>query len=184
MRRLVPIATTLAALLLAGCQTTETKTEPAPETPAKSRYSETDIMLFEASGYRTMNATELAAQAETLRKAYLAQKNEENRLRLGVFLAVAPPPHGDRARALTLLDVPPNEANGRGRTHPIALLLIPLLQDNKRLEDALGSTQQRLRDEARHGEALQQNSDALQKKLDAIREIERRMLDRNTRQQK
>ena len=184
MKRLVPIVALLVPFFLAGCQTLENKTESGPETLAKSRYSEMDIMLYEASGYRTMSAAELGAQAEGLRKTYYAQKSEENRLRLGVFLAVAPPPQGDRARALALLDVPPNEANGRGRMHPIALLLIPLLQDNKRLEDALGSSQQRLRDEARRGETLQQNSDALQKKLDAIREIERRMLDRNSRQQK
>ncbi len=173
------LATTV---LLTGCQTPPPV--PVVQEVQQSRYSESDIMLFEATKYRAMNAPELAAQAESLRKAYAARKNEENRLRFGIFLATVQPPQGDRARALALLDVPPSEVNGRGRTHPIAQLLIPLLQESRRLDEALRTTQQQLRDETARSDALQQTSDSLKKKLDAIRNIERRMLERNTRPQR
>src|SRR5207249_37889 len=96
---------------------------------------------------------------------------EDNRLRLAIFHAVTP--GGDRARALSLLDVPPGENAGRGRNHPVAALLIPLLQENRRSDEALGTSQQRLRDEQKRSEALQQ-------KLDAIREIEKKMIERST----
>ncbi len=183
MKRFAASAALLAAFALAGCQTVETRNEACPSPPHEN-YPETELMLFEAAGYRTMNAAELGVRAEALRQTYAAHHSEENRLRLVLFLALAPAPQGDRSRALALLDLPPSDANGRGRTHPLAALLIPLLQDKRRLEDALGTKEQRLRDETRRGDTLQQNNDALQKKLDSIREIERGMLERNTQQAK
>jgi hypothetical protein len=82
-------------------------------------------------------------------------------------------PGGDRAKALGLLDLPPGENVGRGRAHPIAVLMIPLLQETRRGEESAASAQQRLREE-------QRRSDGLQQKLDAIREIEKKMLERST----
>ncbi|HEX5127648.1 MAG TPA: hypothetical protein VFW00_12960, partial [Rhodocyclaceae bacterium] len=64
---------------------------------------------------------------------------------------------------------PPSDANGRGRNHPVAAFLLPLLQDLHRLDD---NSQQKLREEQKRGDALQQ-------KLDAIRDIEKNMSERS-----
>lgn len=128
-------------------------------------------ILLQASRIRTLSPSELAAESDSLQKAYAAHRKEENRLRLALFLSIAPPPHADRARALSLLDVPANEASGRGRNHPLAQLLLPLLQDNHRLDEALATSLQKQRE-------LQQSNEAMRQKLDAIREIEVKMQER------
>ena len=128
-------------------------------------------ILQQVSRIRALNPNELVAESESLQKAYAAHHKEENRLRLALFLSIAPPPYADRARALSLLDVPANEASGRGRNHPLAQLLLPLLQDNRRLDDSLTQSLQKQRE-------LQQSNDAMRQKLDAIREIEVKMQER------
>ncbi|GAB2894941.1 hypothetical protein GCM10027046_25200 [Uliginosibacterium flavum] len=128
-------------------------------------------ILQQASRIRALSPTELGSESDSLQKAYAAHRREENRLRLALFLSIAPPPHADRARALSLFDVPASEASGRGRNHPLAQLLLPLLQDNRRLDDSLAASLQKQRE-------LQQSNDAMRQKLDAIREIEVKMQER------
>lgn len=127
---------------------------------------------------RSMSVAELSTESETLQKAYANRRNEDNRLRLALFHAISP--LGDRSRALTLLDVPPGDTNGRGRNHPLALLLLPLLQENRHLDDALIANQAKLRDEQKRSETLQQTNEQMRQKLEAIRNIEVKMLDRPT----
>lgn len=156
-------------MLLGGCTALNT-TQPVH--PASITISQLDQLANYASGLRGRSAAELADDGEALARAYAQQRSEENRLRLAVFLALAPPPAGDRSRALGLLDVPPGETWGRGRNHPLAILLLPLLQEHRRMEESLNVTQSRLREEQKRSEGLQQ-------KLDAIRDIEKKMLERS-----
>jgi hypothetical protein len=130
-----------------------------------------DYLVQLASRLKTATAAELINDSDTLQKNYAARRSEDNRLRLAAFLALAPTPAGDRNRAIGLLDLPPGDVNGRGRTHPIAQLLLPLLLDVRRADEALSASQLKLREEQKRSESLQQ-------KLDAIREIERKMLER------
>ncbi|MFT3736889.1 MAG: hypothetical protein QM776_18070 [Rhodocyclaceae bacterium] len=118
------------------------------------------------------SAGDQANELERLNRAYSSNKSEDNRLRLALFHALMP--QGDRSRALSLLDVSPGEANGSGRNHPLATLLLPLLQERSKLDDVNSQTQQKLRDEQKRSEQLQQ-------KLDAIRDIEKKMLERPVR---
>lgn len=138
-------------------------------------------VLVGVASFRAMTPAELGAQADALRRAWLNDKSEENRLLYAGFLALAPAPHNDRSRALALLDVDSSASNGRGRLHPLAAVLIPLLQDARRQESEVVQLQFRLRDEVRRADANQQASDSLQKKLEALREIERGMLERPAR---
>jgi hypothetical protein len=145
------------------------KSSFSEESP-RSEAPQTQTLLTFGASLRGRSVTELNAELELLNRAYSQHRTEDNRLRLAIFHAVTP--NGDRARALSLLDQPPGESAGRGRNHPIAALLIPLLQENRRSDDNLGASQQRLRDEQKRTEALQQ-------KLDAIREIEKKMIERS-----
>lgn len=156
----------LALLTLSACSTLECP----PSSPAPDDTWETEV-LNTGARVKTMSTAELTAEADNLQRAWNTRRSEENRLRLGVFLAVAPPPQGDRARALSLLDVTPSEVHGRGRNHPLAQVLLPLLHDYRRLDETQAGQQQKLRE-------LQQSSEQMRQKLDALREIEMRMLER------
>jgi len=174
----------LLVLLTSACSITSDFVRSNPVMPATTSNSGIDV-LQQANRIKTMSATELAAEADSLQKAFAARRNEDNRLRLALFLAIAPPPLGDRARALSLLDVAPSEVNGRGRTHPLAQLLLQLLQDNRRLEqdnrrleldnhrldEALTANLQKQRE-------LQQGNEAMRQKLEAISDIEVKMQER------
>ncbi|MFA9440327.1 hypothetical protein ACDA63_11885 [Uliginosibacterium sp. sgz301328] len=163
----------IASCAMSGCATADRAPVRAAPTKVVATQTEVngDYLTTLASRIKTETPAELASDADALQKAYSARRTEDNRLRLAAFLALAPAPNGDRGKAVALLDVPPGEANGRGRTHPVAQLLLPLLQDSKRADEALSTTQQKLRDE-------QKRSDSLQQKLDAIRDIEKQMLER------
>ncbi len=155
------------ALLAGACTTTELSRAGILQT---SQEADLDI-LQQSSRIRAMSPTELSNEAETLQKRYAARRSEEHRLQLALFHAVAPAPQGDRARALALLDLPPSESNGRGRNHPLAQLLLPMLQDIRRLDEAQTNTQQKLRE-------AQLGNEQMRQKLDALREIEVRMQER------
>jgi len=160
------LLTVTSALLLSGCA--EMKASIAEDSPRNETPQAQSLLNFAAS-LRGRSANELNAELELLNRAYAQHRTEDNRLRLAIYHAIAP--NGDRARALSLLDLAPGESAGRGRNHPIATLLIPLLQENRRSDESLVASQQRLRDEQKRAEALQQ-------KLDAIREIEKKMIER------
>lgn len=145
-----------------------------PDLPRVERMpgaSTDDAVFAQIRRIHNASAAELNTQEESLQKAYAGHRNEQNRLRLALFLAVAPAPMGDRARALTLFDVPPGESTGQGRNHPLAQMFIPLLQDYHRLDEALGASQQKQRE-------LQQNNDQMRQKLEALRDIETRIQER------
>ncbi|MEC5388326.1 hypothetical protein VVD49_21515 [Uliginosibacterium sp. H3] len=172
--RSAALAAALPALLTSGCAEMKSITLGASQSPVIEESPRVDApqaqsLLNYAGSLRSRSNNELNAELELLNRTYAQHRTEDNRLRLAIFHAITP--GGDRARALSLLDLPPGENAGRGRNHPIAVLLIPLLQDGRRSEDNLLATQQRLRDEQKRSEALQQ-------KLDAIREIEKKMIER------
>lgn len=77
-----------------------------------------------AAKLRGMSPAELSNEAETVQKAFNTRRNEDNRLRLALFHALAPPPLGDRSRALSLLDLPPGESE-RARAQPSARPALP-----------------------------------------------------------
>ena len=62
--------------------------------------------------------------------------------------------------------------------HPIALVLLPSLQEIIALRDAQTKNQLKLRDEQKRSDGLQEKNAALQKKIDALSNVEKQMLDR------
>ncbi|MDB5800321.1 MAG: hypothetical protein JWL63_1260 [Rhodocyclales bacterium] len=164
------VSALLPLLLFSGCaEIRNALSDDSTRSEAPQISAPTQNLLNYGASLRNRSTAELNAELELLNRAYSQHRNEDNRLRLAIFHALAP--IGDRARALTLLDMQPGENVGRGRNHPIAALLIPLLQENRRNDENLNASQQRLRDEQKRSEALQQ-------KLDAIREIEKKMIER------
>lgn len=164
-----------AALCLSACSTLPgafNKDAMFAKRPLLNKLLSSDSLLDYAAAQRARSPSELADEIERLNKAFTTRPSEFTRLRLAVFLATQPQPHGDRSRALSLLDVAAGETTGRGRHHPLASLLIGLLQDAKRADDNMLSAQQKYHDEQKRAEGLQQ-------KLDALRDIDRN-IDRKT----
>ncbi|HSD38827.1 MAG TPA: hypothetical protein VLC92_15050 [Rhodocyclaceae bacterium] len=177
--RSAALAAASSVLLMTGCaqlqlappNTSASASAPADESPPRIEAPQAQSLLNYGASLRGRSSNELNAELELLNRAYAQHRTEDNRLRLAIFHATTA--GGDRARALSLLDLPPGENAGRGRNHPIAVLLIPLLQESRRSDDNLVTAQQRLRDEQKRSESLQQ-------KLDAIREIEKKMVERSS----
>ncbi len=168
----LPLSALLLALLLAGCNTLQPgRTSTPPLLISLPTVSAEPDYLVLASRYRGMSSAEQASELELLNKAYAAHRTESNRLQLALMLSLAAPPAADRARALSLLDVAPGESTGRGRLHPLAQLLLPLLHELRRADESQSATQQKLREQ-------QQAADAMKQKLDALREIELRIQER------
>ena len=164
----------LACLLLVACATPPEKVERA-DTPSV-KIDETAMLPL--LGYlqllNRMTPQELLRERSMLTSI---PQTPATQVRLALLLGQPRAPT-DLGRALSLLDLPPGEANGRGRNHPLALLFLPLLQDNRRLDEALAASQLKLREEQKRAEALQQGNEQMRQKLDAIRDIEVKILER------
>ncbi len=165
----IPISWLLAGWLFSGCSLLPAGAPLNTPWPLFGFNWERSVLTQNAR-LRQLSGPELAVTAERLNRQHARERTEEHRLRLAFFLALAPAPYTDRARALRLLDVAPH-GDSAGRNHPLAQLLLPLLQEQKRLDENLATSQQRNRE-------LQLNHDQLRQKLEAIREIELRMLER------
>lgn len=163
------LALPVFCIMLGACTTIL----PAGDDWQSGSLDQSQEVLDQVTRIHTLSGQQLAREADALQKAYAAQHTEGNRLHLALFLAIAPAPQGDRSKALALLDVPPGSSNGKGRQHPLALMLLPLLQDYHRLAESRNALQQKQRD-------LQQGNDQLQQKLDALRDIETQIQERPT----
>lgn len=145
--------------LLAGCSGFPGlgSQEPAPWTQAGTPRpaSEADSLLAYFEYVRKLAAAELGKEHETARQAFLSARSDFSRVRLAVLLSLPGTAVSDEPRALELLD--PVAKNPGGQLHRLAVLLAANLQERKRLDA---------------------NAQGLQQKLDALRSLERSMIER------
>jgi hypothetical protein len=146
----------LAALALAaGCVSTPpeatVKTAPGIARPV----SESETLLTYYQNLRMLSGADLAREHEAARAAYARARSDPNRVRYAMVLTLPGAAFQDDARALEMLD--PVAKNPNGQLQPLAQLLATHLQERKRLDA---------------------NAHALQQKLDALRSLERNMIER------
>ena len=168
----------LLLIAVTGCNQMPTRrplAQSAQATQAMSVAPKITYLAETAADLRRMYPVEIKSRIAALETVYAQDKSEENRIRLAVWLALAPA--GDRPRAYILLNTAPGP-DQLGRNHPIAQVLLPLLQEIINLRDAQGKTQQKLRDEQKRSDGLQDKNAALQKKIDALSNVEKQMLER------
>lgn len=125
---------------------------PAGTPPAKS---DADKLLAYFEQIRRLPAADLGKEHETARQAFLSARSDFSRVRLAMLYAMPGTPVSDEPRALDLLD--PVTKNPGAELHRLAVLLAANLQERKRLEA---------------------NAQGLQQKLDALRSLERNMIER------
>jgi hypothetical protein len=145
--------------LLAGCSGMPglENQEPAPWTQAGSPRpaSEADSLLAYFEYVRKLAAVELGKEHEAARQAFQSARSDFSRVRLAMLHSLPGTAVSDEPRALELLD--PVAKNPGAPLHRLAVLLAANLQERRRLDA---------------------NAQGLQQKLDALRSLERSMIER------
>jgi hypothetical protein len=162
------------ALLTAGCAPLRGPDSPPSarvEKPAPSRaekpdpqvwarpgipaISETDSLLAYYQQLRGLSGADLGREHEMVRQAYGRTHSDFNRVRYAMVLSLPNTAFTDDGRALDLLE--PVSRNAAGQLNALASLLTAHLQERKRLDA---------------------NAQGLQQKLDALKSLERSMIER------
>jgi hypothetical protein len=119
-----------------------------------------------------LKGAELAQELEATRQAHEAQKTELARVQLAMILSLPGTAFRDeRAADLLLVPYVKDRSLESSPLRPLALLLHAQLAENRRADEALQQQAAKTRDEQRKAEALQQ-------KLEALLEMEMKMLER------
>jgi len=155
--RVVVVVGVCAAL--AGCgvlRGLETQ-EPAPWVQAGGPQPASDVesLLLYFQHVRKLSAPELGKEHDAARQAYSRTRTDFNRVRFAMLLALPNTAYSDDARALELLD--PVAKNPKGPFSGLALFLASHLQERRRLDAS---------------------AQGLQQKLDALKSLERSMIER------
>jgi hypothetical protein len=167
--------TLLCALLclsgLSGCTMLKAPQSAYWLDPQAARPSSDAASLLHYSAYaRKLGSKQLGEETERLRLAYAAEKTDFRLLQYAIVLSVPGTTAADHRRAIQLLD--PLTQAGQGRDselRSLASLMHASLTEQRRLEDGNASQAQRAREE-------QRRADELEKKLEALKDIEKSLL--------
>ena len=144
---------------LAGCGALRglESREPAPWVQAGSPQpaSDAESLLLYYQHIRKLPGPELGREHDAARQALSRSRSDFNRVRFAMMLSLSSTSFNDEARALELLD--PVSKNPGGQLGGLAYLLISQLQERRRLDA---------------------NAQGLQQKLDALRSLERSLIER------
>lgn len=154
---------TALMLVLAGCGALRgTAPGESPAVVVEARPDDLDRLLTYFARVRKLPAGEQGKEHESARQAHARSPSDYNRVRLAMLLSLPGTAFNDEARALELID--PLAKNQRASLNTLAVLLGAYIQEQKRLN---GSVQ-----------ALQQNLQGLQHKLDALKSLDRSLIER------
>jgi hypothetical protein len=157
----------LAALVLTGCALFEPP--PPPVSPV-------DGVIGEAVHTSRAPVTEQRAALQRAEQAYKASPTSLNRLRLATLLATLPDPLRDDARAADLVE-PIADATDPGLGRFAALLSSQIGERRRAAREA----ERIARERERADKERDKREEALKQQLDALRGIERGILEREER---
>ena len=146
-----------ASLLLAGCETLQQadRREPAPTIEMRRPVSDVESLLLYYRHIGRLKEDQLGRELEIARTAYTREGSDFNRVRLAMVLGLPGTSLNDNTRALELLA--PVVKNQTAELSALASMLSAQLQEHNRLDA---------------------NAQDLQKKLDALKSLERSMMER------
>ena len=155
--RASPVLIIASSLLLASCDTLQPveRREPAPTIEMQRPVSDVESLLLYYRHIGRLKEGQLGRELEIARTVLARESSDFNRVRLAMLLGLPNTPLTDGARALELLE--PVASNQTGPFSALASLLAAQLQERKRLDA---------------------NTQDLQKKLDALKSLERSMMER------
>jgi hypothetical protein len=133
------------------------KREPAPWVqPGGPPTGDVENLVEYFSYIRKLPAGDLTREYETARQAYNRGRGEYHRVRFAMLLSLPNTPFSDDSRALDVLE--PVLRKGEGRLYPLAQMLGSHIQEQKRLNASV---------------------QGLQQKLDALKSLERSIIERS-----
>jgi ATP-dependent exoDNAse (exonuclease V) alpha subunit len=167
----VALAVTVAACTPVDSRTTRPDT-PWYRTVVEPMQSDADRIARFYDRLLTMKGNELAGELETIRGSFEKDKSELNRLQLALLLSFPGTNFRDDNAALALLNPIMKDKGREGSTlRPLAVWLHSELLELRRTDEALQQQTAKLKEEQRRAEALQQ-------KLEAILDMEMKMIER------
>jgi hypothetical protein len=156
-------------MALAGCALLEPAREPAA----------VDAVVAEALSASRAPIAEQKAVLSRAQKTFAQESSPLNQLRLAILLAALPAPLRDDARAAELLEPLSDAATpGVGR---FSALLLTQIAERQRLARELDRTVRAERERARTDAERDKREEALREQLEALRSIERGILEREER---
>jgi hypothetical protein len=161
MKRLPAVACLAALLALAGCAALQSGPGPA------------DAVIAEALLAARAPAAEQKATLLKAQEAFAGDGGSLNRLRLATLLVVLPAPLRDDGRAADLLD-PLADAAAPGAGRLAALLAVQVAERQRLAREAERSARER----AVTDKERDKREEALREQLEALRAIERGILER------
>ena len=169
--RLAIVAT--IAVALTGCEalrSIETReAEPWVKSGAPRPANDLESLLLYFDYIGKLPASELGGEHENARVTFARTQSNFNRVRLAMALSVPNTEINDDPRALELLE--PMLTNEDSTLHGLASLMSAYLQQRRQLDSSVQTLQQNV-------QTLQQNARGLQQKLDALKSMERSLIER------
>jgi hypothetical protein len=136
------------------------------------RQSDADRIAVFYGNLITMKASELAGELDMARQSFENDKSELNRLELALLLSLPGTAFRDDGATLALLQPLLKDKSRKGSPlRPLAALLHTELVELSRTEETLQQQSAKLKEEQRRAEVLQQ-------KLEAILDMEMKMIER------
>ena len=132
--------------------------EPAPWVQAGGPQPASDVesLVLYFQHIRKLPAADLGREYDTARQAYNRGRSDFNRVRFAMMLSLPNTAFNDDGRALDVLE--PVARNANGRLQGLALMMSSHLQEHKRLSASVQGMQQ---------------------KLDALKSLERSLIERS-----
>lgn len=165
VRRIAILLCSLVLLpWLSGCALLKAPGDAYWLDPQAPRPSSAAVSLLHYALYaRNLGGKSLTEEAERVRLAYAAEKNDFRLLQYAMVLSVPGQTAADHRRAQQLLEPLARPGDGRdSELQALALLMRANLAEHRRLEDGSHSQQRRAED--------------LEKKLEALKDIEKSLL--------
>jgi hypothetical protein len=163
----------LIAVLVAGCETAKSPRRDLSWMPSvESGASDVERLLEYHQRAMMLKGPELSREYERVRLEFERDGSDVQRLRLALMLSIPGTVFRDDSAAIGLLQpILKERRQSESRLRPLAQLLQSYVLDLRRTEDALQAQSAKLREEQRRAEALQQ-------KLEALLEMEMKMIER------
>ena len=175
MIRLYIVSIVVLATLLNGCMaTTEpvTRRDPWYQAVIEPMQDDDTRALRFCEDALKLKGAELARAVGSTRQEFEKDKSELNRVRLAVLLSMPGTGLRDDQAALNLLQPFLSDKHYENSVlRPLALMLHAQISELKRLDEALQQQTAKAREE-------QRRADALQQKLEAILDMEMKMIER------
>jgi hypothetical protein len=170
------LAVVLLVALLAGCA----------ELQRQDGADAVDAAVAEALSAARAPAAEQRSALARADQRFQADPSPANRLKLATLLAALPAPHRDDARAAALLE-PVSDAGAAGIGRFAALLASQIAERQRLVRDLERAAREREkveRDRAAADKERDKREEALREQLEALRSIERNILEREDRLRK